>query len=94
MGYNSYVKIVFTKHARKKFRELKEIGVIISRQKVIEAIRNPEHIDKESDAPKIIASRAININHILRVVFKEEDGIITVITFYPAKKGRYYEEKN
>jgi len=27
----------------------------------------------------------------MQIVFKIEDDIITIITFYPAKKGRYYE---
>ena len=38
----------------------------------------------------IIASRSIDEKHVLRVVYKWKGDIITVITFYPAAKGRYY----
>lgn len=87
------MKVRFTKHAKKKFSELAKIGVLISKQTVIKAIREPENIDS-SDAPKMIASRPINSRNIIRVVFRIEDDIIIVITFYPARKGRYYEKKN
>lgn len=87
------MRIVFTKHARKKFADLAKIGVKVLRKDVITTIKDAEHIDIESEAPKIISSRPTDKRHILRVVFKIENDIITVITFYPARKGRYYEPK-
>lgn len=87
------MKIVLTHHAQKKFKDLLKIGVIVSKRAVLLTIKNPEHIDRESDKPKLIASKPIDSKHILRVVFKVEDDIITIITFYPAKRGRYYEDK-
>lgn len=53
-------------------------------------IKEPDHEDKESDKPKIIASKEIDRKHVLRIVYKREGDIITIITFYPAEKGRYY----
>ena len=57
---------------------------------VIEVIKEPEHEDKESDKPNIIASKGIDEKHVLRVVYRKENDIIKIITFYPAEKGRYY----
>lgn len=85
------MKIVFTNHALKdKFPQLSQHGFKINRLDVEYVIKNPEHIDKISDYPKIIVSKEFSKKHILRVVYKEESGIIKVITFYPAEKGRYY----
>jgi len=88
------MNVVYTKHAKKKFKILERIGVKVTSKDVFSTIEDPDHYDSESDEPSIIVSRSIDKNHILRVVFKAEDGIITVITFYPARKGRYYGKKN
>lgn len=87
------MRVVYTKHAKKKFKELAKIGVKLLRRDISVTIKNSEYIDEESDKPNIIASRSIDEKHILRVVFKVEDDIINVITFYPARVGRYYEKK-
>lgn len=71
----------------------KDVGIIITREDIDTTINDPEHVDYESDKPKIIASKSLKAKLILRVVFKVDDGIIKVITFYPAKEGRYYEIK-
>lgn len=85
------MKIVFTKHASvDKVAMLKKHNFTSSKAFIKETIKNPDHEDKESDFPKIIASKSIDAKHVLRVVYKKEDDIITVITFYPAPKGRYY----
>jgi len=85
------MRFVFTKHARGKFVKFAKNGIIVYEKDVLKTIGNPEHLDKESDFPKMIASRPRDNKHILRVVFKIEDDIIIIITFYPARKGRYYE---
>lgn len=87
------MEFIFTKHAKKKFKDLAKIGVKVSPKDVLVTIKHPEYLDEESDYPKLIASKSTDTKHILRVVFKIEDDIITVITFYPARKGRYYEDK-
>ena len=85
------MKFVFTKHAFSKFVDFEKQGITFAQKDIIIVIKDPEHIDKNSDHPKMIASRPYDEKHVLRVVFKIEDDIITIITFYPAKKGRYYE---
>lgn len=88
------MRIVYTKHAKKKFKILEKIGVKVTSKAVSLTIEDPDHYDSESDRLSIIVSKSIDKNHVLRVVFKIEDDIITVITFYPARKGRYYGKKN
>lgn len=85
------MKIVFTKHALGKFLKFRKDNIIIPKKSVSEAVKYPDNVDTVSDKPKIIASKEFNNRLVLRVVYKKEYGIITIITFYLAKKGRYYE---
>ncbi|OGF68986.1 hypothetical protein A3C75_02265 [Candidatus Giovannonibacteria bacterium RIFCSPHIGHO2_02_FULL_44_31] len=84
--------IHFTKHALEKFEILKRHGLNISREKVAETAENPEFIDY-SRQPLKIAERALDKTHVLRVVFKEEGEIKTIITFYPGRKSQYEKRK-
>ncbi len=85
------MKIVFSSHAiRDKFPIFKEHGFNFTQNQVWDVIENPDHVDKTSDYPKVISSKEVDKRHILRVVYRLESGIIKVITFYPAEKGRYY----
>lgn len=84
------MKIVYTKHAEKKLKDLAMSGIKVLKRKINTTVRNPDHIDKETDYPKLIASGKLDTQHILRVVYKIDDGIIVIITCYPAKKRRYY----
>ncbi len=85
------MKIVYTKHAAiDKFKILKKHKYKVDKNFIEKVIKDPDHEDRESDKPKIIASAAIDQTHVLRVVYKQEGDIITIITFYPAEKGRYY----
>lgn len=91
------MRFIFTRHAAiDKFLLLKKhkFKSSVAKQFIKKVILNPEHLDKTSDEPNYIASKSIDENHILRVVYKKEFDIIKVITFYPAEKGRYYEAKN
>ena len=87
------MKIVFTKHAADKFKNLPSGGVIVTKLDVLKAVKDPDYRDPESDKPKIIVHGNLDSRHIVRVVYKQEDGIITVITFYPTRKGRYEKSR-
>lgn len=82
--------VVYTKHIEKKLKKFKMLGVFITKSLVIKTIRQPIHIDKVSDFPKFIASGELDKNHIILVVYKIENDIMTIITCYPAQKGRYF----
>lgn len=84
------MKIIFTKHASKKFDDLESLGVKVTKKLIINVVSNPEDIDNQSDYPKLIASKLINTKIVLRVVYRFEGNDIIIITFYPTKKGRYY----
>jgi len=85
------MKIIFSDHARTdKFPILAKHNFYLKEADVIEIINGPEHQDKESDKPNVIASKSFDEKHILRVVYRKEGDIIRIITFYPAEKGRYY----
>lgn len=85
----SSVVIKYTKHAVNKFKNLPPGSITVTKKNVLKAIKNPDFKDLESDKPKIIVHGSLDAKHIVRVVYKEENDIITVITFYPSRKGRY-----
>lgn len=70
------MKIIISKHIVKdKIPLLRKHGFTVTQYQIKDLIKNPEHIDRESDAPKIIVSREFDEKHILRVVYKIQDGI-------------------
>lgn len=84
--------IVFTKHAEDKFALLKRHKFTITKQQVLNTVKNPEIID-HSRIPLCIAQRKIDKAHVLRVVYKEEKGVKKVITFYPGRVTQYEKRK-
>ena len=83
--------IIFTKHAREKFKILERHGVKLREEQVIKAVESPEHID-HSRLPLLIAQRKLDAKHVLRVVYRQDRTTRTVITFYPGRTSQY--EKN
>ena len=80
--------IIFTKHARDKFGILKKHKFIVSEKKVLEVLSKPDLIDY-SRLPLLIAQKKFDSTHVLRVVYKEEQGDMKVITFYPGRSKNY-----
>ncbi len=84
--------IIFTKHARNKFKILKKHKFLVSEKQIIETIEKPDFID-HSRQPLLIAQQNFDKEHVLRVVYKKEYGIIKIITFYPGRKQQYEKQK-
>ena len=84
--------IVFTKHAKEKFEILKRHRFLVSEKQVLKAIKNPDLIDYSRN-PLVIAQLKIDKNHVLRVVYKQENGITKIITFYPGRINQYEQKK-
>lgn len=84
------MKCVFTKHILDKITNLNISNVRITKKLILDTIENPEDINSDEDYPNLISSAKLNKNRVLRVVYRIEDKKIILITFYPAKKGRYY----
>jgi hypothetical protein len=68
------MRIVFTLHAEKKLQDLRRLGVQVSRYKIRNVLKEPVHLDNESDPPKTIASGKFGENHLLRGVFDNNSG--------------------
>ena len=82
------MKIVFTKHAKNKFKFLKELGWNLKTPDAINDLKMPDSVQEGYSGTKV-ASKSINSSHNLRIVYSEKDDIITVVTFYPVRKYRY-----
>ena len=78
----------FTYHAKQKFKLVKKAGFPLTRQQVKNTINNPNKIEDRSDGT-FIASKILDSTYIIRVVYRIENDIIVVITFYPAKRKAY-----
>ncbi|MBI4008730.1 hypothetical protein HY357_00700 [Candidatus Roizmanbacteria bacterium] len=83
------MKIVYTYHAKRKFREEKYIKQLkITRKTVKKVILKPTLEDK-SRGEKITAVGIIDERHSLVVIYKKVENGLKIITFFPAEKGRY-----
>jgi hypothetical protein len=80
----------FTKHALMKFEDLLALGFVITEEQVLDALHDPEFVDKDVDP--LIAQKAISDRHLIRVVFVEDEDEILIVTFYPARRDRYEPE--
>lgn len=81
-------EIIYTKHAKEKFDVLKRHKFPVTKSQVEETVKKPDFVI--SNLPdKWIVQREVNKKHVLRVVYKDENGSKKVITFYPARKERY-----
>lgn len=87
------MKIVLTLHVlEEKIPLLKNLNWNVTKAKIRQTIKKP----KWSGMTKYGQSTAMSLmdeDHILRVVFREEGGIIRVITVHIARRGTYESTK-
>lgn len=83
----------YTHHANQKFKDLDRLGVHVTKRRVSSILKKPNFIDAETDYPNFIAAGPLDATHLLRIVYRKEDDILVVITFYPTRKERYTYEK-
>lgn len=79
--------IRFTHHARQKLVDLAELGFAVTETHVIRAVRDPDHLVTDTDPP--VAQKAISNQHVIRVVFVEDEHEIRIVTSCPARRGHY-----
>lgn len=77
----------FTKHALEKLRTMKHYGFRIRREQVVTTVLNPQRLEQRGG--QCFATRGINSEHALRVVFEKRKDYLLVITFYPVRRDRY-----
>ena len=82
------MKIIFTKHAEEKFKELEKLGWKVTKQKVKNTVKKPVWRGASRFGQETALS-FVNKAHILRVILNNEDDIIKIITFYIARRGKY-----
>lgn len=80
--------IRFTSHAEEKFVILATHGCMVTRDQVLETLRQPERI-VEGYKGRRVAQGPLSMNHLLNVVFVETETEIIVVTFYPGRRARY-----
>lgn len=88
MRYNREgMGIRFMNHAREKFAILSRHDFHLTEADVIETLTDLDQIEIDRYPP--IAQKVISDRHVLRVVFRREDGDMVVITFYPGRRRQY-----
>jgi len=70
--------IYFTKYAEHKFNILNKHKVYFTREQIKDCLKLPDKISKKG---KFLSSQKDGI----KVIYKKENGIIRVVTFYPVK---------
>jgi len=77
----------FTKHAFEKISLMKKYGFSVDQEKIILTIEKP--VKKETKGGNFIATSILDKTHVLRVVYRQEDDIIIIITIYPGRIKSY-----
>lgn len=88
------MKIIYTKHALEKFGSLVLLGWKFKKQDIKQALIKPDHFLEDKERGVNIILKEVDKDHNLRVVYTENDDIITIVTFYPCWKGRYESAQN
>lgn len=83
------MKIIYTKHALEKFAHPDLEKFRLREKDIKNALENPDQHGSESLRGVEFILKNLDAQHSLRVIYKVKSSIITVITFYPSRKGRY-----
>ncbi len=78
----------FTKHAKQKFLRVRKAGFKITQKQVKQTVSSPLKVENRFDGT-YIATTIIDKMHVLRVVYRTENDIIVIITFYPGRRKAY-----
>jgi len=77
--------IYFTRYANTKLDLLNKHNFLITKEMILRVLEHPESVYQSKFSSYYISEGNLDATHILKVVFKKEDGVIKVITFYPTK---------
>lgn len=80
--------VKFSDHALIKLRILVVHGVKLDEGLIISAVTQPDRVLGGYRGRKI-AEKGLDQEHILRVVYEQHAEQLLVVTFYPARRGRY-----
>ncbi len=82
------MKIIFTDHAKVKFKILKQHGFEINEKQIRDIIENPDTKSK-GRKDRFIVQGPVDEIHVIRVIYEIESNNIKIVTFYPARRERY-----
>ncbi|MGK7900668.1 MAG: DUF4258 domain-containing protein [Hormoscilla sp.] len=86
-------EIRFSNHALSKLDVVNEQGFDIGWELVIETIQSPDR-QEQKEGEETVAQKRLNENIVLRVVYREFEAFILVITLYPGRRSRYEKTKS
>lgn len=84
-------EIRWSDHARLKVDILANHGLIIKSGFVVEVIRSPDTLER-GEEDKLIAQKGLDEKRVLRVVYREFNAFILIITLYPGRRSRYEKD--
>ncbi|NJL39693.1 MAG: DUF4258 domain-containing protein [Leptolyngbyaceae cyanobacterium RM2_2_4] len=84
-------EVRFSDHARLKMEILANHSLAIAPEFVIETVRSPDKLET-GEENKLIAQKCLDENLVLRVVYREFNTFILIITLYPGRRSRYEKD--
>lgn len=82
------MKIIFTDHAKVKFKILKRHGFEVSEKQIRDIVEKPDTKSK-GRKDRFIVQGQVDDTHVIRVILEIESNNIKIVTFYPARRERY-----
>ena len=82
------MQIIFTDHAKVKFKILRKHGFEVNEKQIKNIVKNPE-IESKGRKGRLITQSAVDDTNVLRVICEINRDDVKVITFYPARRERY-----
>ncbi len=80
-------KIRFTNHASEKFEFLRRYGFLVTEEHVRDTIDHPNRVERRNG--QILVIKPLDNEHALRVVYKQTNDNIVVVTFHPVRRERF-----
>lgn len=90
MSSDSQKEIRWSDHAQFKLKLLAERGLVLTIDQVNAIVRQSDRLIQETD--KSIAQSSINETPVLRVVYREFEAFVLIITLYPGRRSRYEKD--
>ena len=84
-------EIRFSEHAQLKIEVLASHGIAIEPNFAIETVRSPDKREIAGE-DKLIAQKRLDEKLVLRVVYREFNAFILIITLYPGRRSRYEKD--
>lgn len=81
------MRIIFTIHVADKLKEVESKKLKITKVKILSVLNKPIAVDKKINPHQSVGNLSEDLS--LSVIWKIENDTTKVITYYPARKGRY-----